>query len=74
MFAEGNGGYYLNEGKGASTSGDLQPIEKTFVYVRYGIEDKIKNEGCDRYMDRAMEYDVENITSFGIKNNYKTFV
>jgi GT2 family glycosyltransferase len=73
-FSEGNGGYYLNEGKGASTSGDLQPIEKTFVYVRYGIEDKIQNEGCHRYMDRAMEYDVDNITSFQKKTKYTNYI
>lgn len=74
MFSEGNVGYYLNEGKGASTSGDLQPIEKTLVYVRYGVNDKIQREGCNRYMDKAMEYDVENITNFGEKINYNTFI
>jgi GT2 family glycosyltransferase len=73
-FSEGNGGYYLNEGKGASTSGDLQPIEKTLVYKRYGVEDKIIREGCNRYMDRALEYDVENIINFGQKYDYKTFI
>ena len=74
MFSEGNGGYYLDEGKGASTSGDLQPIEKTFVYVRYGIYDKIESEGCHVFMDKAMKYDVENITSFGKKTNYNNYV
>jgi GT2 family glycosyltransferase len=74
MFSEGNGGFYLNEGLGASTSGDRQPIEKTFIYVRYGINDKIINEGCNTYMDKAMEYDLENVTSYGEKINYNYFI
>jgi GT2 family glycosyltransferase len=74
MFSEGNGGFYLNEGLGASTSGDRQPIEKTFIYVRYGINDKIISEGCNAYMDRAMEYDIENITNYGKKINFKKFI
>ena len=74
MFSEGNAGYYLNEGKGASTSGDLQPIEKTLIYVRYGINDKIEREGCDQYMSRAMEYDVENITNFGEKVIFSSYI
>jgi glycosyltransferase involved in cell wall biosynthesis len=74
MFSEGNGGFYLNEGLGASTSGDRQPIEKTFIYVRYGINDKIINEECNPYMDKAMKYDIENVTSYGKKINYKTYI
>lgn len=74
MFSEGNGGYYLDEGKGASTSGDLQPIEKTFIYVRYGIHDKIDRERCHIFMDKAMEYDVENITSFQKKTKYTNYI
>lgn len=74
MFSEGNGGFYLNEGLGASTSGNKQPIEKTFIYLRYGIDDKIISEGCHAYMDKAMEYDIENVTSYGEKINYKTYL
>jgi GT2 family glycosyltransferase len=74
MFSEGNGGFYLNEGLGASTSGDRQPIEKTFIYVRYGIDDKIINEGCQYYMDKIIDYDIENITSYGEKINFKKFI
>ena len=74
MFSEGNGGYYLNKGEGASTSGDLQPIEKTFIYVRYGIKDKIINEHCHIYIDRALKYNVENITNYGNKISYKIFL
>lgn len=74
MFSEGNGGFYLNEGLGASTSGDKQPIEKTFIYLRYGINDKIINEGCQYYMDKLGGYDIDNITSYGKKINYKTYI
>lgn len=73
-FSYGNGGYYLNEGKGASTSGNLQPIEKTAIYKRYGVEDKILSEGCLRFLDEALKYDIDNITNFGKKINFKEFL
>lgn len=74
-FSEGNGGYYLDEGKGASTRPDsLQSIEKTMIYLRYGVNDKIISERCDMYIDRAKQYDIENITNFGQKTNFKKFI
>lgn len=73
-FANGNGGYYLNEGKGASTSGNNQAIEKTFIYLRYGILDKIVNEGCQPLIHDALKYDIENVTSYGKKFNFKIFI
>lgn len=30
-------GYYLDEGSGLSTSGELQPIERTAIQLRYGL-------------------------------------
>jgi glycosyltransferase involved in cell wall biosynthesis len=74
MFSKGNGGFYLNEGMGASTSGNKQEIEKTFIYLRYGINDKIISEGCNVHLNKAMEYDIENIISYGKKINYKNYI
>lgn len=34
-------GYYLNEGRGLSTSGYLQPLERTVIELRYGIFNKL---------------------------------
>jgi len=74
-FSEGNTGFYLNEGKGASTRpGSLQEVEKTAIYLRYGVTDKIKKEGCERFLDKAKEYDIENVINFSKKYNYKKFV
>ena len=47
-------GYYLDEGKGASTNGDgRQPLERTVLENRYGILDKIDHtyELHPRYKD-----------------------
>lgn len=74
MFSEGNGGYYLNEGKGASTSGNKQSIEKTFIYLRYGINDKIITENCQPYLNDAKLYDLNNIINFGEKINFENFI
>jgi GT2 family glycosyltransferase len=74
LFSEGNGGFYLNEGLGASTSGDKQPIEKTFIYLRYGIKDKIITENCQSYINRAMEYDIDNVINYGKKINFKKYL
>jgi GT2 family glycosyltransferase len=73
-FSEGNTGFYLDEGKGASTSGNLQGIEKTFIYKRYGIEDKIEKEDCNKFLCDILNYDIENITNFGEKINFKNFI
>lgn len=74
-FSEGNAGFYLNEGKGASTRPDsLQAVEKTAIYLRYGIEDKIISENCQNLVLKAKEYDIENILNFGKNHNYKKFI
>lgn len=57
-------GYYLDEGKGASTRGDgRQPIERTVVELRYGILDKIE----ERYIPEAMKYDIRHVFIAGKK-------
>lgn len=46
-------GFYLNEGKGASTRpGSLQAVERTVIELRYGIYDKIDYE----YVPKASGY------------------
>ena len=56
-------GYYLDEGKGASTRpGSLQPIERTVIELRYFIWDKIMPE----HLDKALNYKI-----FQIKQNEK---
>jgi len=65
-----NLGYYLNEGRGASTRGNLQPIERTVIEIRYNILDKIQAF----YINEARKYDIDNIK---FKNNsipVKTFL
>jgi len=55
-------GYYLNEGRGASTRpGALQWLEKNVIYMRYGIWDKFEVE-C---LPRLREYDVNRIVNDG---------
>jgi glycosyltransferase involved in cell wall biosynthesis len=44
-YVDGLLGYYLNEGKGASTRpGSLQAVERTVIELRYGMYDKIDYE------------------------------
>lgn len=53
-------GYYLNEGKGASTRpGSLQPLERTLIELRYGIFDKIDYDQVDRLMPYSIPYIVQ---------------
>jgi glycosyltransferase involved in cell wall biosynthesis len=74
-FSDGNAGFYLDEGKGASTrQGSLQTVEKTVILLRYGINDKIISENCQPFISKAKEYDIENLTNFGDKINYKKFI
>ena len=72
-------GYYLDEGKGASTSGDgRQPLERTVVELRYGILDKIEQH----YLPKAVSnYNIRKIVEHGklnpvsnYINNYEEFV
>ena len=44
VYTKKNLGFYLNEGKGLSTSNRVNPeYEKNFVLFRYGIRSKISN-------------------------------
>ena len=50
-------GFYLNEGTGLSTDGsELQPIERTVVERRYGL-----NILEPRFEEKSLEYDIDNI-------------
>jgi len=59
-------GYYLDEGRGASTRGDgRQPTERTVIELRYGILDKIDSN----FLPRAIqEFDLRGIY-FGNKRH-----
>ena len=78
-------GYYLDEGKGASTRGDgLQQIERTLIEMRYGITDKIEPELVPLVLERKYEIDslvqagkstpvkhhVPNYTDFILQNSH----
>ena len=58
VFADGLLGYYLNEGKGASTRpNSLQRLERTVIEFRYGIYDKINYD----FAPKATQYNITNI-------------
>ncbi|MBC7767087.1 glycosyltransferase [Arenimonas sp.] len=64
-------GYYLNEGKGASTRpNSKQPAERTVIELRYGIFDKIDLS----FLPRTIEYSIPYITFFGETFPVKKFV
>lgn len=64
-------GYYLNEGKGASTNGNgNQEIEKTLIELRYGIEDKINRNLVDIASKR---YDAKHLVLGDEKFNVTNF-
>lgn len=66
-------GYYLDEGKGASTNGDgKQPIERTLIEMRYNLNHKIDQIFVPYVHQR--NYDVKNITCFGKKIPVERFV
>ena len=56
-------GYYLDEQQGLSTRGDnVQPIERTMVEMRYGLQDKIDK----KYVPGVLaDYDINTVISFG---------
>lgn len=57
-MAEGVLGYYLNEGKGASTRpGSKQVVERTVIELRYGIYDKLDYDA----VVLALEYDIPHV-------------
>lgn len=64
-------GYYLNEGKGASTRpNSKQPAERTVIELRYGIFDKIDLS----FLPRTIEYSIPYITFFSESFPVKKFV
>ena len=73
-----NLGWYLNEGKGASTRGDgRQPIERTVIEMRYGILDKIETQ----YLEGTRDFNIHQAINYGEKisieelvPNYKDFI
>lgn len=63
-------GFYLNEGAGLSTDGsELQPLERTVVERRYGL-----NILEPRFVDRTMEYDIDNLSVGGSNIPVKEFI
>jgi len=65
-MAPGILGYYLDEGKGASTRGDgRQPMERTAIEMRYGITEKIDQRFVPGVKDSGI--DVNSIVQFGEK-------
>ncbi len=64
-------GYYLNEGKGASTRpGSLQSVERTVIELRYGIFDKIDYD----LVSRTVTYSIPYLTVNGEKVSVSNFV
>lgn len=67
----GVGGYYLDEGKGASTRGDgRQQTERTVIELRYGISDKIEKQ----WLPKAQEYNIREILEFGKWRSIEEYV
>ncbi len=64
-------GYYLNEGKGASTRpNSKQTTERTLIELRYGIFDKIDLS----FIPKTVEYSIPQLTFFGEGYNVKNFI
>lgn len=61
-MADGILGYYLNEGKGASTRpGSKQVVERTVIELRYGIYDKLDYDA----VVSALSYDLSHVVKDG---------
>lgn len=70
-IAQGSLGYYLNEGKGASTRPDSkQPLERTVIELRYGIYDKMDYD----YVVPSLSYDLTHIYNDGQATPVQTYV
>lgn len=71
IYTDGLLGYYLNEGKGASTRpGSLQVVERTVIEMRYGIYDKVDYN----YLPLIHKYSINEIINFGQKMTVDNFV
>lgn len=65
-------GYYLDEGKGASTRGGWkQPVERSVIEQRYGILDKLDPQWVKN--ENIIKYDPTTIINFGQKCDVGTF-
>ena len=51
-----NLGFYLDEGKGLSTGNQLQPIEKTVILLRYGLQLQEK-----KWLNKALKYSLNSM-------------
>lgn len=64
-------GYYLNEGKGASTRpGSKQLLERNVICLRYGIFDKLDLQN----IPLSVTYSIPTIVSFGTTYSVSTFI
>jgi GT2 family glycosyltransferase len=64
-------GYYLNEGKGASTRPDSkQALDKAIILLRYGIFDKVDLS----FIPKLVAYSIPDIISFKGRDNVSKFV
>jgi hypothetical protein len=64
-------GYYLNEGKGASTRPDSkQALDKAIILLRYGIFDKVDLS----FVPKLITYSIPEIVSFGSKYRVENFI
>lgn len=54
-------GYFLNERSGLSTSGDLQPVERTVIQLRYGIYETLDSY----YLHRSLLFRVRHLLQPG---------
>lgn len=64
-------GYYLDEGKGASTRGDgRQPTERTLIELRYGIYDKIEKI----WLEKTKDYKIDEVLIDGSWRSIREFV
>ena len=72
--AHGVLGYYLDEGRGASTRGDgKQPMERTLIEQRYGIYDKLEAQWVARLAEKP-DYKLETVFFDGKEHPVTDFV
>lgn len=72
--AHGVLGYYLDEGRGASTRGDgKQPLERTLIEVRYGIYDKIVPQWLQKLQEKT-EYKIDKVVFDETEHDVTSFV
>lgn len=71
VFAKDLLGYYLNEGKGASTRPDSkQALDKAVIVLRYGIFDKVDVS----FIPNIIHFSIPHIISFGKSERVSKYV